>query len=133
MIALLEDILKDERYSSFAYKINYSLNLLVQDFIEFTDREKEFVLHPNSHVDLLLYNKLDKTPFLDIDVDGYQYHELDKTQSERDECKDSVFNKLGIRLERFSTIGSGEKEKLEGVINLFLNSIPESQEETIHS
>ncbi|WP_417455402.1 AAA domain-containing protein [Kiloniella sp.] len=133
MIALLEDILKDERYSSFAYKINYSLNLLVQDFIEFTDREKEFVLHPNSHVDLLLYNKLDKTPFLAIEVDGYQYHELDKTQSERDECKDSVFNKLGIRLERFSTIGSGEKEKLEGVINLFLNSIPESQEETIHS
>ena len=133
MITLLEDILSDERYSSFAYKINYSLNLLVKDFSKFTDREKEFVLHPHSHVDLLLYNKLDKIPFLAIEVDGYQYHDLNDKQSERDECKNTVFKKLGIRLLRFSTTGSGEREKLEDAINSFLVAIPKSQEEKIHS
>ena len=57
MATLLDEILENESYNSFAYHFNYSLHLLVNDFTQLTYREKEFASHPHSHVDFLLYNK----------------------------------------------------------------------------
>lgn len=35
------------------------------------DREKSYVGNINTHVDFILFNKLDKSPVLVIEVDGF--------------------------------------------------------------
>ena len=133
MASLLEEILGVERYNSFAYKTNYALNLLIKDYSQLNPREQQFASHPNSHVDFLLYNKLDKMPVLAIEVDGYRFHEFNEKQRERDIHKNSIFKKLGMPLVRFSTVGSGEREKLKEALNSLLVDLPESQEERLES
>ncbi len=133
MAALLDEVLARGRYRSFAYETGYALSLLINDYEQFTARERQFASHPNSHVDFLLYNKLDKLPVLSIEVDGYRFHELNEKQLERDRTKDSIFEKLGIPLLRFSTVGSGEREKLEAALNGLLVDLPRSREEQLES
>lgn len=133
MAALLDEVLANGRYRSFAYETGYALSLLINDYEPLTARERQFVSHPNSHVDFLLYNKLDKLPVLSIEVDGYRFHELNEKQRERDRTKDSIFKKLGIRMLRFSTVGSGEREKLEAELNELLVDLPRSREEQLES
>ena len=43
-----------------------------------------------SHVDFLIYNKIDKSPVLAVEVDGYTYHDKNARQQERDEIKRCV-------------------------------------------
>ena len=54
---------------------------------------------------------------LAIEVDGHKFHKAEneqaRKQSRRDGIKDRVMDKLGIRLIRFATIGSGERERLQ--------------------
>ncbi len=69
-------------------------------------------MHPNSHIDFVIYNRIDKTLFLAIEVDGYEYHKDNTKQHERDMMKNHIFEVYNIPLLRFSTVGSGEKEKL---------------------
>lgn len=59
-----------------------------------------------------IYNKIDKSPVLAVEVDGYTYHDKNARQQERDGIKDTVFEKYNIPLIRFNTTGGGEKEKL---------------------
>ena len=133
METLLEEILESGSYDSFAYKTDYALSLLVNDYGSLSTREQQFARHPNSHVDFVLFNKLDKLPVLVVEVDGYKYHEANEKQLERDEVKNSIFKKLGIPMARFSTRGSGEREKLEKLLNHLMVKTPESQEEQIQS
>jgi len=79
------------------------------------------------------FNKLDKLPVLAIEVDGYKFHELNEKQRERDENKNSVLRKMAIPLLRFSTVGSGEREKLNRALDDILVKIPESEDEKIKS
>jgi len=44
-------------------------------------------------------------------VDGFAYHNTEK-QRERDQVKDTILQKYGIPIIRFSTIGSSENDKL---------------------
>lgn len=94
MSTLLDKLLKTPKYNSFNYRKNYSLSLLVNDVSILDEREKRFALNPNSHIDFLLYNKLDKQPVLAIEVDGYKYHELNEKQRERDKIKNNILQKL---------------------------------------
>lgn len=58
------------------------------------DREKSYVGNINTHVDFILFNKLDKVPVLVIEVDGFKYHDENETQLERDKIKNGL--SLGI-------------------------------------
>ncbi|BET95298.1 AAA domain-containing protein [Xenorhabdus taiwanensis] len=126
---LLNDILTDEIFTSFTYKHNYPLSLLISDFGVLTEIEKRFGQHPNSHIDFLIFNKLDKLPVLAIEVDGYRFHTLDSKQRQRDQKKDNILLKLGIPLLRLSTKRSGEKEEIQKALQNVITSLPESDTE----
>ncbi|PHM46801.1 AAA domain-containing protein [Xenorhabdus miraniensis] len=129
MATLLNDILVDEIFTSFTYKHNYPLSLLISDFEVLTEREKRFGQHLNSHIDFLIFNKLDKLPVLAIEVDGYQTHALDPEQRQRDLIKNSILLKLGVPLLRFPTKRSGEERIIRKALQDIIAIIPESDTE----
>ena len=74
-----------------------------------------------SHLDFLIYNRVIKRPVLAIEVDGYAFHKEGTRQSERDKLKDHILEVYGMPLLRFSTVGSGETEKLSAKLDELIN------------
>ena len=81
------------------------------------DREKSYVGNINTHVDFILFNKLDKVPVLVIEVDGFKYHDENETQLEGDNIKNSVLEKYDIPYLRLKTNGSDEEKRIREVLN----------------
>lgn len=117
MSTLLDDILKQKFYSSFSYRRNYTLSLLINDSSVLNTEEKFFASHPNTHIDFLLFNKLDMLPILAIEVDGYEFHELNEKQKIRDNHKNNILAKISLPLLRLSTTESGEGDRIESALN----------------
>ena len=69
-----------------------------------------------SHLDFLLYNRMDNTPILGIEVDGVLHHRFDEVQVARDRRKNGILAKIGLPLLRLSTDGSSEKERIVGAL-----------------
>jgi very-short-patch-repair endonuclease len=85
-----------------------------------TTVESSYATHPWTKTDFLIYRKVDKSPVLIIEVDGYAFHREGTRQAERDALKDSVLKKCGLPILRLSTVGSNERsrirKKLEDVV-----------------
>ncbi len=133
MATLLDDVLQDARFNGFSYRPHYALSLLIKEHSPLTPREKQYATHPNTHVDFMLFNKLDKLPVLAIEVDGYRFHALNEEQRKRDALKNSIFEKIQLPLVRFATNHSGERQKVEKVLSDLVGSIAESTEEQLES
>ncbi|AZV58505.1 DUF2726 domain-containing protein [Clostridium sp. AWRP] len=116
--SLLDNILKD--YNSIGKVMHYPLNLIIKDRSLLDDREKEFVSCPCSHNDFIIFNKMDKTPILAIEVDGTAYHEDNLKQLERDEIKDEILKKYNIQCLRLPTDGSEEERKIRDILDSIL-------------
>jgi len=112
MYALLTDILDEEDRNDIGVVCHLPLNSLLRDLSKLTDEEAKYALNPLTHLDFALYNKISKKILAAIEVDGYTYHKAGTRQAERDTLKNSVLEKYEIPLLRFSTTGSGEKERL---------------------
>ncbi|MBT2623616.1 DUF2726 domain-containing protein [Chryseobacterium sp. ISL-6] len=97
--------------------LHHPLRNLLVDFSKLTAEEERYARHHATHLDFLIYNKLGKNPVLANEVDGYEYHKLESRQAERDHIKNEILEKYGIPLARFSTTGSGEKERLVNKLN----------------
>lgn len=67
---------------------------------------------------------MNKSPVLAIEVDGVTYHNENTAQFERDKLKNHILEICGIKLQRFATDGSQEKEELIKLLeeNLILDS-----------
>lgn len=87
-----------------------------------TAEEERFVKTGLSHLDFLIYNKVTKKPVLAIEVDGYWFHKKGTKQAECDTLKDHILEVYQIPLIRFTTNGSGEKEKLSNKLDAVLCS-----------
>lgn len=112
MYVLISNTLKQEQFSKYDVAIHYPLRSVIKDYSKLTDEEQRYARHFSTHVDFLIYNKLGKNPILAIEVDGFEYHKAGTEQSERDKKKDAILAKYELPLLRFSTTGSGEKQKL---------------------
>lgn len=77
------------------------------------EEEKEYSKNVWTHIDFVIYNKMDKKLVIAIEVDGYFYHREGTKQQERDMIKNKILAKYDIPLIRLSTTGSEEKEILE--------------------
>ena len=86
--------------------------MLIRDTEHLTTEESAYIAHPWTHTDFLVYRKVDKSPVLVIEVDGYSFHREGTRQAERDALKDSVLRKAGCRSLRLSTIGSNERSRI---------------------
>lgn len=114
---LIKDVLSTLNLDSYSMLLHYPLSKLVVEYSRLSDREQEYANNRLTHVDFLIYDKVNKRPVLVIEVDGYAYHNQDSIQMKRDELKNSILRKSGIQLLRLNTTGSSEREKLLQVLD----------------
>ncbi len=119
LYSVVEEILQKEEFQKVGCAIHVSLGTLIKDYTLLDEEEKTYAKNPLTHVDFLLFNKMDKSPVMAIEVDGTSFHAAGSKQAERDTKKNSIFQKCGIPLLRIKTNESGEKEQIES--NLRMN------------
>lgn len=112
--AMLEQIIEENvEFSHLGIVCHQPLRQLLRDVSILSEEERSYTLHPNTHIDFLLYNRVSKQPVLAIETDGYQHHKSGTAQSVRDEKKNRILASYGIPLLRLSTIGSNERQQVE--------------------
>ncbi|MFT3904049.1 MAG: AAA domain-containing protein [Niabella sp.] len=110
MYALIKDVLAEDRFSKYGVVKGYPLRDIVSEGSSTLNRvEYKYATHDATHLDFLIYNDLDKTPVLAIEVDGFAYHKYGTRQEGRDRMKDSILEECGLPLLRFATNGSNER------------------------
>ena len=112
MYALIEEVIEQDRFSQLDVVSHLPLNSIIRDPYLLDDAEVKYVMNPLTHIDFVIFNRIDKAVVLAAEVDGYAFHKAGTRQHERDEMKNTVLQKYGIPLIRFNTTGSGEKEVL---------------------
>ncbi len=116
MFGLIEEVLKEEGLVNYGVHVHVPLRLLLRDIsLLVTERERRYALSSFTHVDFLIFEKMGRNPVAAIEVDGWAFHRPDSLQAERDAMKNSICARYGIPLFRFSTTGSGERERLRDI------------------
>ena len=113
LYAVIQNILQKDEFSFVDCAVHVSLVNLVKDYSMSTEEETAYARNPLTHVDFLLFRRMDKSPLLAVEVDGVAFHAAGSTQADRDEKKNRIFELCGIPLLRLRTDESGEKERLE--------------------
>lgn len=108
---LLDEILQDSRYNGLTCSDQVLICNLFHDLTRLSGEQRRYV-NNGASVDFVLYHKLDKSPVLAIEVDGFAFHENNPRQLERDRWKDGIFQTYGLPLLRLPTTGSGEDQKI---------------------
>lgn len=117
MFALIEDVISADKYASLDVVCHLPMNMLIKNPERLNEEQCRYAMHPSTHVDFLLYNRISKKPVLAVEVDGYEYHKEGTVQASRDVLKNRILELYGIPLVRFKTNGSGEKERIEEVLD----------------
>lgn len=122
MYGLIQDILQEEDFRDLKVVVHLPLNTLIPDsgarlkkIIKDENMFKNlfgYAMHPKTHIDFLIYNKISKKPVLAIEVDGYYYHQEGSVQGNRDEMKNTILDIYKIPWLRCLTNHSREKEKI---------------------
>ena len=110
--AVIEKILSLPEFSKIDCAIHSSVATLIRDYSLMTDEEVRYASNPLTHLDFLLFNKMDKKPIMAIEIDGTRYHAEDSRQAERDLLKNSVMEKYGLPLLRIRTNESGVENRI---------------------
>jgi superfamily I DNA and/or RNA helicase len=114
MYGLIKDVLNKDCFKKLDVIVHQPLNMLIHDPKKLSEVECNYAMNCATHLDFLVFNKLDKLPVLAVEVDGYQFHKEGTIQANRDKMKNEILKKYSIPLLRFGTNGSQEKEILEG-------------------
>lgn len=91
---------------------NYPMRYLICDTTNLSERETKYALHPSTHIDFLIINRVTKEPLLAIETDGYSYHNEQTEQFHRDRMKDHILANYGLPLLRLSTVGHSEEQRI---------------------
>ena len=119
---LIEEVIKENNFDNLDIVVHIPLiDILANDDL-LNEEEKSYANNDWTHIDFVIFNKMDKKMVLAIEVDGYYYHKEGTKQQERDKLKDKILKKYEIPLIRLSTTGSEEKKTLEEKIKkIFTN------------
>lgn len=98
---------------------NYPLRYLISDTSALSEREAKYALHPSTHIDFLIINRVTKEPLLAIETDGYSFHNEQTEQFKRDCMKDKILENYGLPLLRLSTVGHSEEQRIVSALNNF--------------
>lgn len=91
---------------------HYPMRSLISDVSGLTEREARYAMHPSTHIDFLIINRVSKEPLLAIETDGYSFHNDTTQQYERDRMKDRILKSCGLPLLRLSTVGHSEEQRI---------------------
>lgn len=116
LYSIIEEIIHKEDFQNIDCAIHVSLASIVKNYELLNENEKQYVKNPLTHTDFLLFNKMDKSPVMAIEVDGVRFHPPGSQQSDRDNMKNNIFDKCGIPLLRIRTNESGERERIESML-----------------
>jgi hypothetical protein len=116
MYSVIRNVLKENEYSKYDVVMHVPLRMILCDLQKLDTRELSFATNHLTHVDFLIFSRVTHQPLLVVEVDGFVYHNNEK-QRERDQVKNTILEKYNIPILRLSTVGSGEKEKLESALN----------------
>ncbi|MBO8092402.1 MAG: AAA family ATPase [Prosthecochloris sp.] len=109
---LIVSILQEHAYHDLNVVFQVPLSMLVRDTEILTAEESAYATHPWTRTDFVIFRKVDKSPALVVEVDGYRFHRKGTRQAERDALKDAVLAKCRIPLLRLSTVGSDERNRI---------------------
>lgn len=115
---MLKELLQKE-FCSLDIAYHVPLYKLIRDVSLLNDDETNFCLNHLSHIDFVIYHKMDKNPVLAIEIDGFAFHKEAK-QQKRDGLKNSIFEKYEIPLIRLATNASNEQEKIKKALQEIL-------------
>ena len=113
---LIKDVIQEGEFNNLDIATRVPLMDILADIDLLNEEEKQYANNEWTHIDFVIFNKMDKKLVIAIEVDGYYYHKERSKQRERDELKNAILAKYDIPLIRFNTTGSGEKEILESKI-----------------
>ncbi len=116
MYDVICDVLSNSDFAKYDVVAHVPLRMILCDLKKLNTRELSFATNHLTHVDFLVFSRLTHQPVLVIEVDGFAYHNSEK-QQERDQVKNAILEKYNISILRFSTVGSGEKDKLIDALN----------------
>jgi len=114
---LIEDVLAQEHFHKYDVAAHIPLRMLLRSTERLSGEELRYAKHHRTHVDFLIFNKLDRTPALAVEVDGVTFHKPGSRQAERDTMKDAILQTYGIQLLRLRTNESGEWKRLEAALS----------------
>lgn len=98
---------------------HYPMRSLIGDVSGLTEREAQYAMHPSTHIDFLVINRVSKEPLLAIETDGFSFHNEKTEQFQRDRLKDHILEIYGLPLLRLSTVGHSEEQRIvEALLNL---------------
>ncbi len=112
--AVIEEVLTE--YAGVDCAVHVSVSTLLKDISLLTEDEKRYATNPLTHLDFLLFNKMDKSPIMAIEIDGTRFHAEGSRQAERDAMKNSIFEKYHLPLIRIRTDESSVKERIVSVL-----------------
>ncbi|MGY3725345.1 AAA domain-containing protein [Granulicatella balaenopterae] len=111
MHLMITDVL-NEKFPSYDCAYGVILKHVVRSSKGLSKREVEYLNNPLTHIDFLIFNRMNKEPVLAIEVDGVNFHKAGSKQAERDQLKNNILKINGLPLVRMKTDGSGEREQL---------------------
>jgi hypothetical protein len=117
---VIKRVLMEPEFSAVSSAVHVSLVNLVKDYSLLNHEETAYARNPLTHVDFLLFRKMDKSPLLAIEVDGTAFHAAGSIQAVRDEKKNHILSQCGIPLLRLKTDGSDEKNRIEQALRTAL-------------
>ena len=113
LYTVIEGILQKEPFASVDCAVHVSVNHLIRDYSLLTEEEAVYARNPLTHVDFLLFRRVDKSPVLAVEVDGTAFHAAGSVQARRDAKKNHIFERCGIPLLRLRTDESEEALRIE--------------------
>lgn len=112
----IDEILKKNNYMNLDIAVHVPMINVLSNTDALNEEEMKFVNNTWTHIDFVIFNKMDKKLVLAVEVDGYYFHKEGTKQQENDNLKNKILGKYDVPLLRLSTIGSGEEKILENKI-----------------
>ncbi len=119
---VIKEIIAKNTWDNIDVVSHVPLSDLLKDFNLLNEDEKKYASNDWTHVDFVIYNKMDKKMVMAVEVDGYYFHKKGTRQNERDKLKDTILQKYDVPLIRLKTTGSGEEKILEDNIRRFFEN-----------
>ncbi|MDE6885595.1 MAG: DUF2726 domain-containing protein [Helicobacteraceae bacterium] len=108
----IKKLLKE--YSNLDLVTHIPLYRILSETSLLNESEIAFV-NSSSHIDIVIFNKMDKSLVLCIEIDGFAFH-IKQRQKERDRLKDSICKKYEIPLLRLNTTQSEEIRRIREIL-----------------
>lgn len=119
--SLIENVLTESSsFNHLGVLCHIPLRSIIRDWSLLSEEEKNYISHYSTHLDFLIINHVTKKPILAIETDGYNYHNEETEQYQRDMKKNHILEVYNLPLLRLRTNESDEKEKIVNSLSALL-------------